>query len=145
MDDTILLRVNFTLLAGFAYVWNELAATIEVDTASDWDSPSQLFMGNFSRVLKNFRQRIPVSLALMGFNGVDRQTRGAAMPLGLLPRTPIQTPDGLATMNFHWAAQNTAAAVGAAGEVSFAASFFEFDLDQIQFFPANWSQSVTPR
>lgn len=132
--------------SGKAYVWNELSIDAEgLDTASDWDTQAQLFMGDFSRVLSFHRQRIPIQLVLVGSNGVDKQILCSKMTTGLLPRTPIQTPDQNSTMNFHCSLQNVAAAAGAAGEINFYASFFEYDLDQIQFFPANWSQSVTTR
>ncbi len=145
VNDQILLRINFTLRQGFAYIFNEMQLTIVVDTATDWDANAQLFFGDVSRNLAGHRQRVPVPMSSFGFNGVDLQARSSLLQAGMFPRTPMQTPDGVSTINMNCSYQNLAAAVEAAGTVSFNASFFVFDLEQIQFFPANWSQSVTPR
>lgn len=146
VNDTILLRINFDLLPNRAYVFNEMQLTLfDLDTASDWDTVAQLFFENHGRAMAGVRLRMPIQMVLMGNNGVDKQILGSRVLAGELPRTPIVASDSSNVLNFNISLQNTAAAVAAAAVVSFFISFFEFDLDQVQFFPVNVSPSVSTR
>lgn len=146
VNDTILLRVNWVLRAGKAYVFNEISLTLSaLDTASDWDLVAQLFLGSNSRVLDGVDQRIPVPMVLMGNNGIDKQIVASSTSAGMFPRTVLQTPDQVATINMNISIQNTAAAVAAAAALDFYASFFEYDLEQAQYFPLNSAVAVISR
>ncbi len=145
VTDQLLFRVNFSLLAGKAYVFNEMQLTIVVDTANQWENVGQLFFGFNSRALAGVDQRIPITMVNFGNNGADLQLLSSQYLAGQVPRTPMQTPDGSATINLNMSAMNLHTDVGAAGTVDFNISFFEYDLEQIQFFPVNWTQAVATR
>jgi len=95
--------------------------------------------------MKNLDMRIPLTLAGASNDAVSNETKALVRVAGSLWRTPIQTPDGVSAISLALNAVNLAATVASAGVVNFEMNFFQFDLDQIQFFPANWTLATATR
>lgn len=135
VDDEILLTINFTLPGGFGFLMNELHLNIEVDTASDWGDTAVLRQSRPTPQLNLFDYFTVFDFPLVGRNGVQEQLRCTQTPSGTLIRTPFVPVVSGSTQSM--SAQNTAAAVGAAGVLNFVASFWAYDLEQIAWWPTH--------
>ncbi len=142
MNDTELLIIQFSLPAGFGYVFNELNVNIVVDTATDWENRGVWRLDQTSSANADFNYRIPLDFLTVIANGVDAQVRTTKIN-NTLTRTPIVPRASGATQQIIFS--NVAAAVQAAGVVNALCSFWEFDLQQMQYFPAHTALSTTTR
>ncbi len=134
--------MSFTLPLGFGYVLNEMGFFIEVDTASDWESTMMMRISRASPQLGLFDYLEVIAFNLGGRNGVSNNTRSAAPISSQLPRTPIII-DSTAVHGL--TATNLQAAVGAVGTFNAMISFWEYDLEQIQYFPVHAPVGVYSR
>ncbi len=143
VNDTILLSMSLTLPGGFGYVLNELNASIVVDTASDWESRGDWRLSQTSVATRDFTYRFPVVFDLMSQNGVDQGVRATRVSGDVLTHTPIIPRSTGATQSL--AFSNLQAAVGAAGTFDAVISFWEYDLEQMVYFPVHSAIGVYQR
>lgn len=142
MNDEELLTMSFTLPQGFGYVLNELHFNIEQNRAADWDAEIVLRLSRPSPQLGlwDYFEVIPFNLG--GRNGVDRQLRSSAPIASQLPRTPIVINSGAV---HSITAQNLTATAATAGTFNGLISFWEYDLEQIAYFPVHAPAGVYSR
>lgn len=135
VNDTELLTINWTLPAGFGYVLAELHVNIEQDVAGNWQSAGQFLLSNATPATKGFDYRMSLSFVAGSQNGVATGYVATSIPSGTLSRTPIVPgrEGAFSSMRF----SNLVAAVGAVGNVNALASFWEYDLEQLQYFAAH--------
>lgn len=145
VNDDMLLNIAFSLPGNFAYVLNEMHMNFLNNRAADWSDNAYLILSNYARNALNLDARYPIAMGLFSLAGTFLDSRGLMLPAGLLPRTPLQTPDSVSAVSGALNATNFQSTASTAGVLNFEVSFFQFDLDQIQFFPANFSQAVTTR
>jgi len=142
--DTELLSINWTLPAGFGYVLNELHVNIEQDRAQDWVGMGQYLLSNSTPANKGFDYRMALQFSSYSQNGT---TLGVAstrnITTGTLSRTPIVPGREGAFNSMRFANLNTTAA--AAGKVNALASFWEYDLEQLQYFAAHMALGTIGR
>ncbi len=143
VNDTELLVISWTLPGGFGYVLNELHLNIVVDVADDWNNRGHLRMSQTSIANRDFDYRIPIDFLSFSQNGTTTGVRSSKVQSGTLTRVPIvpRSTGSTAQLSF----TNTNAAVGAAGTVDAVISFFEYDLEQIAWFPAHIAAAVITR
>ncbi len=145
LNDTILLQVLMTLPAGFGYILNELHLNIEVARQQDWNPFVSWRVSRSSRATENMDYFYAIPWESSGRNGVSTFVRSTVITAGNLLRTPIipgQNPNGV-TMTL--AAQNLNTTDAAAGTVNAVVSFWEFDLEQIQYYPPHSATNVVTR
>lgn len=142
-SDTELLDIVTVLPQGFGYVLNELNCNITQDQAGAFESEGVLLLTNSSKANLDFTYRIPVPFLNFSNQGTNLQARGTRVPSGSLMRTPI-VPGGISTV-LRLRFSNLQSTAAGAGVVNALLSFWEFDLSQMQYFPAHVSESVTTR
>jgi len=133
-----------TLPAGFGYVFNEFQMSIQNGaTASDYGSVGHWRLSQSSKANTNFDYRQPFDFLNFSQDGVLDGVVGSRVPEGTFTRTPIVPPTGGATQSF--SVVNLAATVAATGTIDFVASFWEYDLEQIAYFPVHSPVGVYSR
>lgn len=142
VNDTELLSINATLNPGFGYVLNELHVNILQDQAGAFEDEGILLLADPSPALTDFDYRIPLSFVNYSNNGTNLQARGTRVPAGILARTPI-VPQSALLVSLRFA--NLQATAATAGTVNGLVSFWEFDLEQISYFPIHSAQNVLAR
>lgn len=142
VNDTMLLSIALTLPGGFGYVLNELSCNIVVDTADDWDGVGHWRVSQASRALDGFDYRYPITFTNFSQNGVAKGVRGTRYD-NLPIRTPILPGSTGSTQSLSFV--NLAAAVGAAGTVDAMLSFWEYDLEQLQYYFVHMASGVYSR
>lgn len=145
VNDDELLNIAMSLPGNFAYVLNELHMNFQQNRAVDWNSNAVLIISNYGKNQKNLDMRIPIEMAGFSNTGVSNDSKALIRLAGTLWRTPIQTPDGVAAVSLALNAVNLADTAATAGVINFEMNFFQFDLDQIRFFPANMSLATATR
>ncbi len=143
VNDTLLLSVGFTLPGGFGYVLNEVHMNIEVSVADDYDSEAILRLSRTSPQLGLFDYLQVMPFNLGGRNGTTRNTRATSPQVGNLTRTPIIPGSTGATSTL--SCQNLQTNVGTAGTVNAVISFWEYDLEQIAYYPIHAPAGVYSR
>ncbi len=143
VNDTELLSVSVTLPQGFGWVLNEVHLQIIQDQAGAFEDELALVIANSSRANVDFSYHIPIPFVNYSNNGTNLQARASRVPAGILPRTPI-VPAGIATL-VQLRASNLSATVASAGTVDALLSFWMFDLQQLQYFPAHVAEAVVTR
>lgn len=143
VNDTELLTVGWTLPGGFGYVLNEMHFNIEVDTASDWETTVVWRLSQPNPQLQGMDYLHVIQFALGGRNGLAELVRSTGQISAQMVRTPLIPRSTGSTQAM--SASNLKAAVQAAGEVNFVASFWEYDLEQIQYFPVHAPVGVYSR
>ncbi len=143
VNDTILLSINFTLPGGFGYVLAEISLNIEVDTATDWNANAMFLMAAPTPEATLIDVRMPIEMASTGNGGVDLGVRASRIPSGTLSRIPIMPGQSGTFTSLRYA--NLAAAVGAAGTVDAYCAFWQYDLEQMEYFPAHMATNVVGR
>ncbi len=143
VNDTELLDVIVTLPSGFGYVINELNVNITQDRAASFEAEGVLIITDSSRQNQDFDYRIPIPFINFSNQGTNLQARATRVPAGSLTRVPIIPGAAATTLRLRFS--NLDATVAAAGVVNALMSFWEFDLQQLQYFPAHVSESVTTR
>ena len=143
VNDTLLVSITWTLPSNFGYVFNELNCNYQADVAGNFDAFGMLRLHQTSAATKNFDWRYGIDMNLVSENGTSRRRRQTQMHAGQVTRTPIAPPAGGANGGFSFVNLNTA--VQAAGVLDFVISFFQFDLEQITWYPAHASTAVATR
>lgn len=143
VGDTILVSVGFTLPQGFGYLLNELHMNIEVDVADDYDSEAVWRLSRSSPQLGLYDYLEVMPFNLGGRNGLTRLVRSTNPQVGNLSRTPIIPGTTGATQTL--SCQNLQTNVGAAGVINAVISFWEYDLEQIAYFPVHTATNVVGR
>ncbi len=128
---------------GFGYVLNELHVNIRVDTASDWEAFGSWRVSQSSVANRDFSYRFPIPFTNVSDNGVSLGNRETSIDLGILTRTPIIPRSTGSTQSI--AFSNLQAAVGASGNVEALISFWEYDLEQMVYFPVHSAAGVLAR
>ncbi len=144
VNDTELLSIAGTLNPGFGYVLAEAHCNISQDRAQDWNGFGQLRISQPSPELDGFDYRMPMQFSNYSQDGTTlgvTSTRGGGT-YSLL-HTPIVPPTGGSTFSMSFA--NLAAAAAAAGVVDAVVSFWQYDLEQLQFFPVHVATGVYSR
>ncbi len=143
VNDTILLSISFTLPGGFAFVIADLEFNIVVDTASDWNANAQWLVAapTPQTLLVDFRT--PIAMDLTANSGTANGVRAARVSAGVLNRAPILPGQSGTFTSLRYT--NLAAAAGAAGTVDAAVSFWEYDLEQISYYPVHSAASMYAR
>lgn len=141
INDTQLLIVQGELPRNFAYVIADLMLSVTVNVAPNWERECRL----------NLRNWLPGLPAIDGDWMMNVGDIGGDGRLVLfaesvdLPRFPLRGSQELSPVAFSLISRNVAAPAGTAGTVRFYLSFYEYDLAQIQYFPANFAPSVQLR
>lgn len=143
INDDFLLAIGLTLPGGFGYIINEMHLNVIVDTASDFDAVGHWRISDSSPANADFDYRMPFDFVLFSQNGSTNGVRASQIPSGILTRTPIVPLSSGATQTV--AVTNRADPAQAGGTVDFVASFWEYDLEQMQFFPAHMALNVVGR
>ncbi len=144
INDTILLSMSFTLPGNFAYLLNEVHVNILGDTADDWEPKGILLLGSPSPQLKGFIYRMSLPFLEINNSGTTAGLgRATQIGSGFLSRVPILPGREGAFSSLRFS--NLAAAAGAAGLVNMLVSFWEYDLEQMQYFAAHSAANVVGR
>lgn len=131
----MLLAISYGLPGGFGYVMNEVQVNVVVDTASDWENVGHIRISQSSVANRNFDYRIPLDFLLFSQNGTTLGVLGTQIPSGLLTRTPIIPRSVGATQQMIFT--NLADPASAAGTIDALISYWEYDLEQLAYFPAH--------
>ena len=135
VNDTLTLALTGTLPGNFAYVFSEIALSVRVDRAQDWDSEYTLNLQNFYQGSVALAMNWSFDFSTMN---LDRQTLGQGhTAIEQTPRAPMWAPRGTTGIQIVINAFNSAAAVEAVGNVSAYITFWEFDLEQVRKYPIN--------
>jgi len=141
--DTYLLTINATLPAGFGYVLNEIHLNLVVDRAPDFNGTAVMRLSQPSNALRDFDYRMPLAFSSFSINGGPEGAIATGRgPQGLM-RTPIVPPRDGSTFSLSASNPNTTAmAVGTADAVI---SFWEYDLQQLQYYFVHMASAVSQR
>ncbi len=143
LNDTLLVSITWTLPANFGYVFNELNVNFQADRAPDFDTIAMLRFHQTSAATKDFDWRYGIDMNLVSENGTSARRRQTDVHAGQITRTPIAPPSGGSTGGFSIVNRNATAQL--AGELDFLISFFQFDLEQITWFPAHSTMATATR
>ncbi len=147
LNDTAELIISLDLDANFAYRWIDLFWDLTQDAAFDWNARSYIEITNGIRNLPSgFTLRHPVvndditvvpgpSERIMARTGVDPVIRYIIQTTVASGFAPIIT----------FKASNETAAAALAGTTDFYASFYEYDIEQVETFPIHYAQLVLDR
>jgi len=143
VNDTELLSVNFTLPSGFGYVLADVHLNIVQDKALDWGASGYLLLTNIDPAHDDMDYKMPILFVAVSNGGVTVDARMTQIPAGTLSRVPISPGRGgsLTSLRFN----NLAAAAAAAGVVNAVCSFWEYDLEQLSYYPAHSALNVVGR
>jgi len=127
------LRISGALPAGFAYTFQQIWFSLEQDVAKNWNSRALMRCVNW---IPNAGLTLHIPFSMEDTDEMadasallpNTTLRGLAGEPGIMGRQVIFNPGFIASFSFLAADENTAA--GAAGTVSFCASFLEYDLTQ---------------
>lgn len=149
VNDSYDLTITCQLPNGFAYVISAVSFDIAVDTASDFDNfcTISIFNGISNGQISN-QQRGSFGMSLNPQTVAADPRRVMHYQLGGLhdswPGPIVRTQAAVAhsmLLTYH----NSAAAVQAAGAISFHASFYQYELNQAVRFPMNFPMPVGVR
>ncbi len=143
VNDDLLLTISWTLPAGFGYILNELHVNIIDDRAIDFRDDGIWRIGNTTAATQGMNYRYPIPWRAMSQAAAGNDVRGTAIPAGTLLRTPIIPGQGATTNSLSFT--NSVDTVAAAGTVNAVISFWEYDLEQIQYFAAHSAVGVFVR
>ncbi len=143
VNDTILLSINFTLPGGFGYILAEISFNLECDTATDWNANAMFLMAAPTPESTAVDVRMPIEMASTGNGGVDLGVRLSKIPAGTLSRIPIMPGQSGTFTSLRYA--NLAAAAQAAGTVDAIVAFWQYDLEQMENYPAHMAANVVGR
>lgn len=144
INDTELLTINWSLPEGFGYVLNEINVNIDQDRANDWSLSGTYRQSHSSIVQEGFDYLTTFDFIASSNTGVSTRKRSTRITAGILPRTPI-VPSSHNTPTFAISFTNFTATAALAGTVDALVSYFEYDLEQISFYPAHFAQAVITR
>ncbi len=147
VNDSIDLTFTCSLPSGFAYMVSALAFEIAVDTASDWDAVARF------RIFNGLPNVAPGNTQVSSFEMASNPTTVAGDPQRVLTfgggtlrnwyPNPVVKSTGAAGHSGILQYHNSAAAVGAAGTISFNLSFYQYELNQAIRYPLNFPLPVS--
>lgn len=141
INDTQLLIVTGELPSAYAYVMADLMLSVTVNTASTWERECRLNLTNWLPGAPGIDGDWMFKVQDMGGDG-----RLVLQPESVeLPRFPLRRSQELSPVSFSVITRTVAAPASTAGTVRSYISFYEYDLAQIQYFPANFAPSVQIR
>ncbi len=143
INDDERVRIDFSLPLGFAYVLAEVYANIVQDVAAAWDPFGFLELHNTSKATEGLDIRIPVPFESMSNTGAGGfNQRASNVPAGTLLRSPIcAVPSSTFKLQF----TNQSDPAGAAGTIDALISFWEYDLEQVTWYPIHSAANVVVR
>ena len=143
LNDTAELIISILLDSDFAYRWIDLVFSLTQDTAFDWNARAYMELTNAIRNLEiSATQHHPVVLddvTVVPGPSERLMARGQEF-VTTIPRYIIQTPaiNPAATPVVTFKASNTNVAAAAAGTTNFLASFYEYDIEQVEMYPIHY-------
>ncbi len=142
------LIVSLVFEQNFAYRMADFTASLLQDVANDWITRGYFELTNAIRNTESGstqRHAIILDDATIVPGGGEAWFARAAAEINL-PRYVIQAlPGTQAAPIVTFKATNQNAAVGAAGTFNFYASFFEYDIEQVERFPVHWPMQTWAR
>ncbi len=148
VNDQEELIISLILPGSFAYRWVDFAWHLSQDVAFDWNTRGYIEITNGIRNLELGMTQNHV-VVLDDIVVVPGASERITARTGVDPviRYIIQAPsiNPLATPTITFKATNQTAAVGAAGTTNFYASFFEYDLEQVEAFPVHYAALTLDR
>lgn len=143
INDDYLISFAATLPTGFGFVLNEIHFNGQFDTANDFNGLGLFRLSQPSAALRDFDYRMGLQLSATSQNGSTIGVVCTRNLDGTLSRTPIVPPQ--AGSSFALSFSNLADPAMAVGVADVVISFFEYDLEQITWFPANVPLQVQGR
>lgn len=149
VNDSIDLTITCSFPNGFAYVLSALSFELQVDTATDWDVRARgtVFNG-LPNVAPGNNQPAIFEMANVPSTAAGDPRRILAYGAGALrdwfSGVIVKSPQAVGhsfILQYH----NSAAAVQAAGTMSFNLTCYQYELNQAVRFPLNWPFPVGPR
>lgn len=150
VNDTAELIIGIGLDGNFAYRWIELVWSLTQDVAFNWNSRAYVELTNAIRNLEisATQHHVVVLDDVTVVPGPSERiiARGQQFVTNI-PRYIIQTPaiNAAATPVVTFKASNENVAVGAAGTTNFLASFYEYDIEQVQMYPIHYAALTLER
>ncbi len=150
VNDQQELNIGLTLDGNFAYRWIDLMWSLDQDVAFDWNTRGYLELTNVIRNLElgmTLRHVVVMDDVTIVPGGGERiMARTGVDPVPAM-RYIIQTPAAFPTASpvISFKATNQTAAAGIAGTTNFYASFYEYDIEQVEMFPIHYAQLTLDR
>lgn len=150
LNDTAELVISLILDGNFAYRWIELVWSLTQDVAFNWNNRQYLELTNSIRNLEigATQHHVVVSDDVTVVPGPSERIIARAQQfVSNIPRYIIQTPavNPQATPVITFKASNENVAVGAAGTSNFLASFYEYDIEQVEMYPIHFAALTLER
>ncbi len=146
--DSEELTISLILPGSFAYRWVDFVWSLTQDVAFDWNTRGYIEITNGIRNLELGATQHH-AVVLDDITVVPGQSERIMARTGVDPviRYIIQAPsiNPLATPVITFKAVNQTSAIGAAGTTNFFASFFEYDLEQVEAFPVHYAALTLDR
>ncbi len=142
VNDTAELIIGMTLDTSFAYRWIDLAWDLTQDVAFNWNNRGYVEITNGIRnLVSGMTQRHVVVMDDVNIVPTAGERIMARTGVDPLVRYIIQTTQesGFAPI-ITFKASNENVAVGAAGTTNFYASFYEYDIEQVEMYPVHYAQ-----
>ena len=138
VNDSQELQVIMDLPIEFAYRMVDGILTINQDVANDWENTGYLEVTNAIRGMPPGQ----VNRHLITATDTVRFSPAVAQQLSVVDKLPTyimqSNRQGVAAGGPDWRMINLNAGVGAAGTIEFYATFFEYDIEQVQMFPVHF-------
>ncbi len=149
VNDQQELIIGLSVDSAFAYRWIDLAFHLSQDVAHDWNARGYLELTNAIRNLEPGMTQNHV-VVFDDVVVVPGATERLTARTGVDPvvRYIIQVPPSSAVGSapiITFKASNETAAVGAAGTCNFYASFYEYDIEQVEMYPTHYAQLTLHR
>ncbi len=143
INDDLLLEVPFTLPSGFGYLLNEVHLNVNSNQAGQMEAFAVFSLFQTSSANRNFDYRQPIAMELGGIGGTSNNFRMSRIAAGNLTRVPIVPPAAGANGILSYTDRFDPAAT--AGTIDALISFWEYDLEQIVYFPVHMAANVVGR
>jgi len=150
VNDQQELIIGISLDGNFAYRWIDLMWSLDQDVAFDWSTRGYVELTNALRNLElgmTMRHVVVMDDVIIVPGAGERiMARTGVDPIPGM-RYIIQTPSAFPTASpvITFKATNTTAAAGIAGTTNFYASFYEYDIEQVEMFPIHYAQLTLDR
>jgi len=141
VNDSIDFQATCSLPDGFAYIVSSLSFDIRVDTATDWDANCTVIGFNtLPNSIPGNNQIAVFAMSNIPQDVAEDPRRTLNYSLGDI-RTwfpqPLVKPPGATGMSMLLQYHNSAAAVQAAGQITFNLAAYQYELNQAVRFPLN--------
>ncbi len=143
INDDYLLTVPVVLPQGFGYVLAELNMSVVVDTAVDFQGNAVWRVSNAAQATQGFSYRYALSFQQISINGSTIGARTTRYEAGQLSRVPILPQIAGAVQSL--SCSNLSDPAMAAGTCDALVSFWEYDLQQLQYYFVHSAMNVVGR